>query len=1406
MTRIVIAIVIVFIFYSGNTYSQDSQPKEGKFTKISKYRIPESDSSLAIMELPPKPSEGDVVGFTDYSGILGIKNLIIDPGSYPINGKKGNIAYSFPFASINYIFIDKTIGWETYSSNLEDDQRASQVAYPEDFGAVGNGVTDDYNALVAFFNYITGSGIKGYFKPNKTYFTSTEVTHFIDGDFNFDGQGSTIARSFKDLNGQGSEDVIEFRQTISLNKKLSLPFSTGDTLLKIDDTVGVRPGMGMIVYNGYWDDINGVLEKDMINKVTNLKAGNWIGMASKAPTDFNTTYEDYIGQNPPYTVETDVLFFDHYQIEIRNLKVAVIGNPNDLKDNPAKYHLLRTNLLWDPIIENCEGQNGGRTCFIFSRTYGAQISGLTNNYFSKNVYGVLLNTVVNSKISNSVIKAYSPAFIVTASCTHDVLFDNIDAQSENAYGFDSHGNIDGKVINSTIEGVGLSAGDWIFDNCEFYGKPDYSVYFSGESGSGTNKTIRLNVLVDNSDFYGMNSTRIFVTSETGNYESLNTWTFKNSVFRTDEFLFLARRNNIYINNVFSIPGEATYEMADSSPDTYDYTSNSYYTNFTEPALTNYDIGGLSAMTGIAKIKLYNGTVDRTIYESEQSQNFFVRVNNSGKIYVHWRESSDKSYQYFSTYGQPYTDGHEWRTVAFVLKNISGTTGEGRVYIDGKLAHVEHNILFSSIYSLSDINLCVGAIGDNGSPDNAMESALFFDRALAANEINYYSSNLSRGNSSNAPLVLLENKTYDVWMDDSGNGHDAVFANAVTLNKTPVDNGISFYYDFSSGRIETNYDLNGITGMSALIKAKLVGESDHCLLGEKSGNIFHFQIRNNNTIELKYKNSAGNNPLLVFDNGISIDTLWHTYGFTLGSNTAQLYIDGTLIESKSTAFTSMQAYERLVNIGQKGTSGEINACINSVLIFDKKLSSQQMGNYSNNPSLGVSSSGIALLENKTKEVWSDDSGNGFDGTVGPGIILNMAENQNGFSYYSNFTNGNISTDFDMNGIPAMSALVKAKFDNVSKQTLLGESSGNIFFFRVRENNTIELKFKNSAGNNPVLVFNNTIGNDTLWHTYGFTLGNNVAILYIDGVAVESISTVFTKMQLYTRTVNIGQRGSSDGVNGSISSVLIFDEKLSSSEMGLYTDNPSDGAATAAMALINNKEASSWYDDSTNGYIGDVGPGIVLNFSSPDPNPDPNPTPGFYTDFTSGKITTDLDLNGFSGLSALVTAKFNDETRKCLLGESSGNIFYFRIRENNTIELKFKNSAGNNPVLVFNNPIGPDNNWHTYGFTLGNNQATLFIDGVAVQTISTVFAKMQLYTRLVNIGQRGSTDGVNGSIATVLVFDQKLSQSQMASYTTNPDAAATTAAMALINNKTTSVWSDDSGNNKNGTVGTGIILEY
>lgn len=79
-------------------------------------------------------------------------------------------------------------------------QEAQKVVYAKDYGAIGDGVHDDKNALLKAFHAAIGSGVpsKLILEPNKTYLVSERVDagSFFDMDniqnFTFEGNGSKI--------------------------------------------------------------------------------------------------------------------------------------------------------------------------------------------------------------------------------------------------------------------------------------------------------------------------------------------------------------------------------------------------------------------------------------------------------------------------------------------------------------------------------------------------------------------------------------------------------------------------------------------------------------------------------------------------------------------------------------------------------------------------------------------------------------------------------------------------------------------------------------------------------------------------------------------------------------------------------------------------------------------------------------------------------------------------------------------------------------------------------------------------------------------------------------------------------------------------------------------------------------
>ena len=117
------------------------------------------------------------------------------------------------------------------------------------FGTVGDGVTDDFEAMKSFFN-LTDHFQFDYLKfgKNKKYYLSSEIEKKISKPFILDGNGSTLIRNYKDITKTDNR-ILSFSGISRNRKALNKDLEAGSNLITLDNTIGIEEGMGIIIYS-----------------------------------------------------------------------------------------------------------------------------------------------------------------------------------------------------------------------------------------------------------------------------------------------------------------------------------------------------------------------------------------------------------------------------------------------------------------------------------------------------------------------------------------------------------------------------------------------------------------------------------------------------------------------------------------------------------------------------------------------------------------------------------------------------------------------------------------------------------------------------------------------------------------------------------------------------------------------------------------------------------------------------------------------------------------------------------------------------------------------------------------------------------------------------------------------------
>lgn len=268
------------------------------------------------------------------------------------------------------------------------------------------------------------------------------------------------------------------------------------------------------------------------------------------------------------------------------------------------------------------------------------------------------------------------------------------------------------------------------------------------------------------------------------------------------------------------------------------------------------------------------------------------------------------------------------------------------------------------------------------------------------------------------------------------------------------------------------------------------------------------------------------------------------------------------------------------------------------------------------------------------------------TYGAGIINNGVQPRNsGKKYLSashnsvfNFGTGDFSISF-------WAKLLDTSLN--STENLIRHYSGGGWVVQFKSTNRQIYFFATSTG--PATSVTNAIPNDTDWHHYVFTRTGGVAKIYVDGVDKTNSGTVGTGSVNVTTPFYIGSNGTSEGFDGTVDEVYLWNRLLSGAEvLELYNSGagkqypftpPPSVPEVDTLAV----DDIAKYTATLNGEIIDIGSenadlrGFVYSTTSHSDPGDVAPADTDYEDYTSesGDFSEGLFDDGVTGLSAETT---------------------------------------------------------------------------------------------------------------------------------------------------------------------------
>jgi hypothetical protein len=376
----------------------------------------------------------------------------------------------------------------------------------KDFGAVGNGVTDDASAFAAAIAAVATTG-QAIYVPAGTYIIGSALTStghlnmFGDGDRSvLDFSGATIGGSCITVSGsltqiQNITSASQYGLTVTFVSAPSLAVADVFCIYSTDLWLGVRP----YYYSGEWCEVKGV--------------------SGSAATITNPLYDSYNAAN------TTVYKMNSKAVSFRNLRI--VGGANT-------FGLLKIQFCDRPKLENLSVYNKDYQAIEFDRCYRAEV---TNCYMHNegtgtlDDYALLFSNCQKFRVIGGDYYArrhgvtigggdYICAVpnrdmrVIGATISNDI--------NSGVFSADMHGNMqDCYYQDCTIyNGAGWAGMDNGYDHCVIYAQSNGSVIYAGEIKGGA-LSVRNSKLVTAGD-PSTNSRGIIDVG--GNSSAINTYT------------------------------------------------------------------------------------------------------------------------------------------------------------------------------------------------------------------------------------------------------------------------------------------------------------------------------------------------------------------------------------------------------------------------------------------------------------------------------------------------------------------------------------------------------------------------------------------------------------------------------------------------------------------------------------------------------------------------------------------------------------------------------------------------------------------------------------------------------------------------------------------------------------------
>jgi hypothetical protein len=359
------------------------------------------------------------------------------------------------------------------------------------FGAVGDSLTDDYQSLNRFFDFLENCSYStAYFSPEKKYRISDELDKDYTKDLSVDGQRATIYYAYYEIADETSESayVVTLENPSLYTKDLAADIASGSSSVTLNNVTGLSAGMYIkILSSETWRTEKVLIAspytvtkylKGFISKIIGI-SGTTVTLADPVPFSMSSSgsYNQY------------VYCFEPNKLEVKNLNIVAVGT---LPTEDLRLNMLKVNNLFDSEISNCMF-SGGYYGLNITGSYNSLIKDIIvpltadNEKHSTGRYGIGVTLGCNTYFDNLHMMTNGHCFTLTGEPSYNVRIKNSylhQVNSEGSHSIDSHSSYSVFVENTTFWGTWWNFGKIIFNNCQVYSDAgqifDYRIGFKSD--------------------------------------------------------------------------------------------------------------------------------------------------------------------------------------------------------------------------------------------------------------------------------------------------------------------------------------------------------------------------------------------------------------------------------------------------------------------------------------------------------------------------------------------------------------------------------------------------------------------------------------------------------------------------------------------------------------------------------------------------------------------------------------------------------------------------------------------------------------------------------------------------------------------------------------------------------------